>query len=163
MPQFEPTWFASQIFWLVIVFYLFYRLLKSRVVPGVASLLAERDARIQGDLELAQRRRDELEEMRAAYEANLASARAEAQAELASAQARMAQQQAAALEQVGQELAAQATEAEKRIAAEKDAALADIRTVAVEVATAASGRLSGGSVDAARIESAVDASMEARR
>ena len=57
MPQFEPTWFASQIFWLVIIFYVFYRLLKSSVIPHVSGVLAERDARIQGDLDLAQRRR----------------------------------------------------------------------------------------------------------
>lgn len=162
MPQFEPTWFASQIFWLVIVFYLFYRLLKSRVIPGVAAVMADRDARIQGDLELAQRRRDELEEMRAAYEADLAKARADAQAELGAAQARMAQQQAAALEEVGNELAAQAADAERRIAAEKASALADIRSVAVEVASAAAGRLAPSSLDQSRIEAAVDESMEAR-
>lgn len=162
MPQFEPTWFASQIFWLVIVFYLFYRLLKARVIPGVANVLQERDARIQSDLELAQRRRDELEEMRAAYEANLAQSRADAQAELASAQARMAQKQAAALDEVSKELATQAAEAERRINAEKDAALSDLRSVAVDVALAASSRLGSGSVEASRIEAAVDASMEAR-
>jgi len=162
MPQFEPTWFASQIFWLLIVFYLFYRLLQSRVIPSVASIMADRDARIQGDLELAQRRRDELEDMRAAYEADLAKARADAQAELGAAQARMAEQQAAALEEVGRELAAEAADAEKRIAAEKASALDDIRSVAVEVASAAAGRLAASSVDQARIEAAVDDSMEAR-
>jgi len=162
MPQFEPTWFASQIFWLLIVFFVFYRLLKSRVIPGVAGILAERDARIQGDLELAQRRRDELEALREAYEADLAKARSDAQAELASAQTRMAAAQAAALEQVGKELAAQAAAAESRIAAEKKTALSDLRGIAVDVASAASGRLGGADADAARIEAAVDASMEAR-
>ena len=54
MPQFEPTWFASQIFWLIIVFFVFYRLLKTMIIPNVAGVLADRDARIQGDLDLAQ-------------------------------------------------------------------------------------------------------------
>ncbi len=162
MPQFEPTWVASQIFWLVIVFFVFYRLLKSRIVPNVASILADRDARIQSDLELAQSRRDELEAMRAAYEADLARARADAQAELSAAQTRMAKQQAAALEKVSAELAAETAEAEKRIAAEKASALSDIRTVALDVANAASSRLGSDAVDPARIEAAVDASMEAR-
>lgn len=162
MPQFEPTWFASQIFWLLIVFYVFYRVLKARVIPNVASVLADRDARIQGDLELAQRRRDELEAMRTAYEADLAKARADAQAELAAAQARMAEQQAAALEEVGKELSAQAAEAEKRIAAEKASALADIRSVAIDVASAAVGRIGPVAADQSRIETAVDASLEAR-
>lgn len=162
MPQFEPTWFASQIFWLVIVFCALYWVMKTTVIPSVSSILAERESRIQGDLELAQRRRDELEAMRAAYEADLAKARAEAQDELRAAQARMAEKQAAALEEVGKELAAQATAAEQRIASQKADAMADLRSVAVEVAAAASGRLSGSAVDQARLEAAVDAAMGAR-
>ena len=75
MPQFEPTWYASQIFWLVIVFYILYRALKGQIIPTVAGVLADRDARIQGDLELAQRRRNELEAMKKAYEDDLAKAR----------------------------------------------------------------------------------------
>jgi F-type H+-transporting ATPase subunit b len=161
MPQFEPTWFASQIFWLIIVFFVFYRLLKTMIIPNVAGVLADRDARIQGDLDLAQKRRDELEAMRTAYEADLAKARAEAQAELGAAQARMAAQQAAALEEVSKELAAQAGKAEERISAEKAVALADLRSVAVDVAAAASSRLASGTVDRAQIEAAVDESMEA--
>ena len=161
MPQFEPTWFASQIFWLIIVFFVFYRLLKTMIIPNVAGVLADRDARIQGDLDLAQKRRDELEAMRTAYEADLAKARADAQAELGAAQTRMAAQQAAALEEVSKELAAQAGKAEERISAEKAIALADLRSVAVDVAAAASGRLTSGSVDRAQIEAAVDESMEA--
>ena len=162
MPQFEPTWFASQIFWLVVVFYVLYRLLKGQVIPKVAAILAERESRIQGDLDLAQKRRDELEAMQAAYEADLAKARAEAQDELRTAQARMAEKQAAALEEVSNQIAAQADDAEKRISAEKAAAMSDLRTVAVDVASAAAGRLSSGPVDAARVEAAVDASMGAQ-
>lgn len=162
MPQFEPTWFASQIFWLVIVFFVLYRLLNGRVIPKVAAILAERESRIQGDLDLAQKRRDELEAMQTAYEADLAKARAEAQDQLRAAQARMAEQQAAALDKVSEEIAAQANTAEQRIASEKAAAMADLRNVAVEVATAASGRLSSGTVDTTRVEAAVDANMGAQ-
>jgi len=161
MPQFEPTWFASQIFWLVVIFFVLYRLISRQVIPKVASVLADRESRIQGDLDLAQTRRDELEAMRAAYEADLAKARAAAQDELRAAQARMAEKQASALEVVSKEIAAQATAAEQRIIAEKSAAMADLRSVAVEVASAAAGRL-GSTVDQARVEAAVDASMGAR-
>lgn len=160
MPQFEPTWFASQIFWLVVIFFVLYRLISRQVIPKVASVLAEREGRIQGDLDLAKTRRDELEAMRAAYEADLAKARAAAQDELRSAQMRMAEKQAAALEVVSKEIAAQATVAEQRIAVEKSNAMADLRNVAVDVASAAAGRL-GSTVDQSRVEAAVDASMGA--
>ena len=162
MPQFEPTWFASQIFWLVVVFFVLYRLISRQVIPKVAGLLAEREARIQGDLDLAQKRRDELEAMQTAYEADLAKARAEAQEQLHAAQTRMAAKQAAALDVVSKEIAAQADAAEKRIAAERGAAMADLRNVAVEVAAAAAGRLGSSTIDKARLEAAVDANMGAR-
>ena len=100
--------------------------------------------------------------MRTAYEADLAKARSEAQEQLRAAQARMAEKQAAALDVVAGEIAQQASAAEARIAGEKNAALADLRSVAVDVAEAAAGRLGGGAVDRARLEAAVDASMEAR-
>ena len=161
MPQFEPTWFASQIFWLVVVFYILFRLMKGRAIPKIAAIIAERDSRIQGDLTLAQQRRDELEAMRTAYEADLAKARAEAQDQLREAQARMAEKQAAALDKVSREIGEQADAAEERIAAEKAAAMNELRTVAVEVATAAAGRLSSGSIDRARVEAAVDANLGA--
>ena len=90
MPQFEPTWFASQIFWLVVIFFVLYRLISRQVIPKVASVLAKRESRIQGDLDLAKTRRDELEAMRTAYEADLAKARAAAQDEMRAAQTRMA-------------------------------------------------------------------------
>ena len=161
MPQFEPTWFASQIFWLVVIFFVLYRLISRQVIPKVASVLAKRESRIQGDLDLAKTRRDELEAMRTAYEADLAKARAAAQDEMRAAQTRMAEKQAAALEVVSEEIAAQATVAEQRIATEQSNAMADLRSVAVEVASAAAGRL-GSTVDPARVEAAVDASMGAR-
>lgn len=162
MPQFEPTWIASQIFWLVIIFGVFYWLVKTHVVPTVDGILTERESRIQGDLELAHQRREQLEAMRAAYEADLAKARADAQEQLRSAQARMAEKQAAALDEVSRELSAQADAAEKRIAEQKATAMAELRSVAIEVAEAATGRLAGGSVDRSRIEAAIDTSMEAR-
>lgn len=162
MPQFEPTWFASQIFWLVIVFYALFRLIKGQVIPKVAAVIGEREARIQGDLELAERRRTELASMMADYEARLAQARSDAQDELRAVQTRMAKMQATALEEVGSELAEQAAATEQRIAREKAAALADLRTVAVEVASAAVGRLSPDKVERSRLEAAVDASMETR-
>ena len=161
MPQFEPTWFASQIFWLVIIFFVLYRLISRQVIPKVAGVLADRESRIQGDLDLAQKRRDDLEAMRTAYEADLAKARAAAQDELREAQSRMAEKQAAALDVISKEIAAQATAAEQRIASEKSSAMADLRGVAIEVASAAAGRL-GSTVDTARVEAAVDASMGAR-
>ena len=160
MPQFEPTWFASQIFWLVVIFFVLYRLISRQVIPKVASVLAKRESRIQGDLDLAKTRRDELEAMRTAYEADLAKARAAAQDEMRAAQTRMAEKQAAALEVVSKEIAAQAAVAEQRIATEQSNAMADLRSVAVEVASAAAGRL-GITVDPARVEAAVDASMGA--
>lgn len=162
MPQFEPTWVASQIFWLIIIFAIFYRVMKTRIVPAVDAILTERESRIQGDLSLAYQRREQLEAMRESYEADLAKARADAQQELRSAQARMAKMQAASLEDLNRELAAQTEAAEKRIAEQKAVAMEDLRAVAIEVAEAAANRLSSEPVDRSRIDAAVDSSMEAR-
>ena len=79
MPQFEPSSFASQIFWLVVSFGLLYLLMSKIALPRIADILEVRQDRIAADLDRAEALRREAEEARAAYELALSDARSEAQ------------------------------------------------------------------------------------
>jgi F-type H+-transporting ATPase subunit b len=59
-------------------------------------------------------------------------------------------------------LAGEARSAETRIAAAKQAALANVRTIAVEAAQAATARLVGDGLPASDIEAAVTRALEPR-
>ena len=80
MPQLDPAFFAPQLFWLAVSFIVLYVLMSRLAMPQIAGVLKQREDKIQGDLETAQRLKDETKSVIAAYEKALADARGEAQA-----------------------------------------------------------------------------------
>ena len=159
MPQFEPEWFASQIFWLVIIFAGFYWLMSRKILPHVDSMLEARQSRLGEDLERAEKAKAEADAALAEYERTLADARSEAQSLLRDAQDRVRARSQEVQDQLARELGEKATEAEQRIEAAKREALANVRTIAVETAEAAVGRLLDVEVDRDRVEAAVDSRL----
>jgi F-type H+-transporting ATPase subunit b len=160
MPQLDPTFFATQLFWLAISFVVLYVLLSRLAMPQVASVLKQRDDKIQGDLETAQRLKEETKSVIAAYEKALADARGEAQA-LArqttdAANAESARRQQDVADRIASELAA----AEQRIAEARASAMANVKTMATEVAQSAYTRLTGAQVGAGKVAGAVEATLK---
>jgi F-type H+-transporting ATPase subunit b len=163
MPQFDPTWFASQIFWLVVTFGALYWVLVRIALPRIGQVLEERADRIAGDLDRAKQVRDEAADVLAQYEKVLADARALAQSHLRAAQEEIAKQSLAGQARLAGELGQQAAAAEARIQRAKEAAIANVREIAVDVAQSAVGRLTGSGADGAEIARAVDSLLAERR
>src|SRR4051812_21405716 len=115
MPQLDSTWFASQLFWLLVSFAALYFLLARLVLPPLQGVLARRAQVMATDLDTAQRAKSQAEEARQAYERTLAEARARSQALIADAM----REHKAKAEQAGKELDAQIAQrladAEKKI------------------------------------------------
>jgi len=162
MPQLDFATFPAQLVWLLISFVILYVVLSKVGLPQVDRALAARRDRIEGDLEKAQQMKAETEAVIAAYEKALSEARASAQQTLKETTDRLnaeaAERQRAATLKLDKETEA----AEARIADAKTAALANLRTVAVEVAQSAAQKLTGSSVDEARVGAAVDAVLKER-
>jgi F-type H+-transporting ATPase subunit b len=137
MPQFDPTWFVSQIFWLAIVLGVLYWLMSKHAIPRVQAALEARAERIQGDLDRAREA--------------LRVAQADTQAALDSRQASLAE-----------EIAKQTSEAEKRISAAKDEAMSNVRDIAIDAAQAIAERLTHSNVDSSKTTAAVDSAINQR-
>jgi F-type H+-transporting ATPase subunit b len=163
MPQLNPAYFAPQIFWALVLFALLYYLMSKVALPRIGAVLEERSERIGEDLDKAAQLQQEAEAALAQYEKALAVARNGAQAMLRSAQESAARSTAEAQEKLAAELAAYTREAEGRIDAARQAALDNVRTIAVDAAAAAATRLTGGQYDQGRIAAAVDAVLQERR
>ncbi|MBA76191.1 MAG: F0F1 ATP synthase subunit B' [Tistrella sp.] len=161
MPQFEPSTFASQIFWLVVSFGLLYLLMSKIALPRIADILEVRQDRIAADLDRAEALKREAEEARAAYEAALANARAEAQKLLEQAGEQAQAEAQRQLDALDERLAAKVREAEAAVAAAKADAMADLASLATETSEAATAKLAGAPVDGAAVRSAVDAALAA--
>ena len=88
MPQFEPDFFSSLIFWEVISFAILLFVLYKYAFPGILSALEEREKRIKDSLDQAEQHRSEAERKLKEYEAKLNTAAKEAEGILAAAKER---------------------------------------------------------------------------
>lgn len=162
MPQFDPSSFPSQIFWLVVTFAVLYFVMSKLVLPRVGNVLQERQEKIAEDLDRAAQLKRDAEEIIAAYEASLAEARGKAQelyretTDAINATAARRQQEA------GAAIAARIAEAEQRIAAARTQAMSELKTVAADVAGAAIARVAGVSADPSRLSGEIDSAIGAR-
>jgi len=159
-PPFAKETFASQLVWFAVFFILLYVLMARIALPRVGGILAARRERIEGDLKAAQRLKGEADTELAAYEKALAEARARAQTianEMRDKVNADAEQRRKVLEE---ELNAKLAEAEKAIASTKQAALANVRGIAIEAAAAIVERLIGTTPPGPAVESAVDTALK---
>lgn len=160
MPQFDPTFFAPQIFWLVLTFAVLYVLMTVVALPKIGAVLDERQRKIDDNLDKAAQLKAEAEAAVAAYEKALSESRAHAHSVIKEASDRLAQEADERNKALAARLAEQVKDGETRIAQAKDKALANVRDVAIDVAGSVFARLVGSAADAARLESAVAAALK---
>ena len=68
MPQLDPEYWLSQIFWLTITFGFLFIILSKFVLPNISSNLENRKTQILSNIDAAERQRDESENNIAEYE-----------------------------------------------------------------------------------------------
>jgi F-type H+-transporting ATPase subunit b len=162
MPQLEFADYAPQIVWLTISFVILYLILSRIALPRVASVLDERERQVQSDIDRAQRLKAEAEDALATYERTMAEARATAQAELRKAVQAVAAEASARESGLSAKLAEQTAAAERSIAAAKQAAFADLQTMAGDIAGAMAGKLAGVQTTGPELQGAVAEVMKER-
>ena len=147
--------FASQLFWLVVVFGLIYVVIGRGMLPKIEATVEARDRKIADDLAEAERARaraDEVEELvRQQTERN----RAEAAKVTQAAKDEAARENERRLKDADAATEGRVSEAEGRIRAAAAAAMAEIETVAAEAAEQMVQRLSGATVSRDEAQTAV--------
>lgn len=162
LPQFDPTWFASQVFWLAVHFIALYIIAAKLILPRLAKSLGNREQRISGDLEQADRLQKEATEARTSYEKVLAEARTSAQAVREQTLAQAAAEQAKAEQKLADELAKKSAEANEKIAQASAAVRARMRDVAAEASAEIVAKLTGSAADKPSIDAALSRILDAR-
>lgn len=154
-PPFEKDTFASQIFWLVIVFVALYLIMARVALPRIGGIIDQRQGRIDGDLAEAERLKEQSDTTFAAYEKILADARVRAQALASEARAREAAAAKSKRHELDATLNRRIAEAEDAIAARQTAAMGNVRSIAVEAAVAIVERLIGTAPAPSDVDAAV--------
>ena len=142
MPQLEQfDTYISQIVWLIVTFGVLYLIMWKAALPRVADVLQERQERIDDDLRRAEDLKKEAQSILDSYEAAVAAARSQAQTVLRQSADSFAEEAAGRHETLRWRLAEETARAESRIDASRREALANVRSLATEVAQAATARL----------------------
>lgn len=159
LPQLDFSTFEEQLVWLFLSFIVLFVIVSKLALPKITAVLEEREERIAGDLDTAERLKKEAEEIKAAYEAKTAEARSAAQAKMAEAKASIQASIAAEQAKLDTKLNSEAEEAEKRILAAKEEALKGLAGMAEEVTAELAAKLGGVTPAEADVTKAVKAAL----
>ena len=163
MPQIAQiaATYASQIFWLLIVFGLIYFVIGRGMLPKIEATVDARDQKIASDLAAAEAARAKADETEAAYRAKIEDVRAAALKAKADAKSAATLEAEKRVKAVDAELADKMAAADASLKAAQARAIGEIESVAAEAAQEIVAKVSGLTVDKAAAESAVKAALAA--
>ena len=161
MPQITqlPYIFASQLFWLLIVFGTIFFVIGRGMLPKIQSTVDDREKKIADDLECAQAARAGAEETEAAWRARMDAARADAARIAQDAKQESAKATEAKVRKAADKINLKVEAAEGKIRDAVAAARAEIEAVATEATQDMVVRLTGIRVDKKEAAGAVKAEL----
>ena len=163
MPQLDYHDFAPQLVWLAIAFVALYLVMSRLAVPRIEDTLTKRQAKIQGDLDAAEKANEETRALVADYEKRLADAREDAR-RLTRERGEADSAEAAALfKDLHDRLAKQIAEAERRIAAQRDDVMAGLEHMARDIGQDVYAKLAGQPADRAALTAKIAAAKGGSR
>lgn len=155
-PAFDPTYFATQIFWLLLTFGILYLLLWRVFLPRIGQTIEDRSSRIADDLDAASRMQKDAEEAEKSYERALADAKAKAHNVAETTRQSVDAEIKVEMDAADAEAAKAADAAEDRIRGVRAKAMANIETVATDAAQAAVEALTGKKPTLAAVKKALN-------
>ena len=161
MPQIVqlPYIFASQLFWLALVFGFIFFVIGRGMLPKIQSTVELREKQIADDLERAQAARSEADETEAAWRARMDVARADAARIAQEAKQASAAKTEAKVRAAADKLSTKVESAEARIRDAVAAARTEIEAVSADATRDMVARLTGIKIDAKEAAGAVKAEL----
>lgn len=161
MPQISQAAaiYASQLFWLAIVFAAVYFGIGRAMVPKIERTIDDRNARISADLAAAEQARDIARAAEEGYTASLDSARSQALKLVGEAKAKAAASTEQAIKAGNADQEKSLADATTRITTAKATALAGIEDATVGAVEAIVAKLSGVTPDRATVAARVKAEL----
>jgi F-type H+-transporting ATPase subunit b len=156
LPQLDPTYYPSQLFWLAVTFALLYFAMRVRVLPDLSGVIERRRERIDSDIQSAQKLKAEAESVHAAYEESLAEAREKSTALFERVESKIKEKEQQNFQEFRDKSAKEIAKAEAEIVAAKEKAMKDMNEVAAEIAAIAAEQIVGVTTDKKKAISVVE-------
>ena len=151
--------YTNQVAWLALTFIFLFIVVARAILPRVTKVMEEREERIAGDLDTAERFKRDAEDVKTAYEDAVAAARKNAQETILSAREEIQADIAKAQADLDATLAAKTAEAEAHIAKVREDALAGVDDIAADVAGELVAKIGGVASDDPAVAAAVKAAL----
>lgn len=147
LPQFDPSSFASQVFWLAVAFSFLYLFFSKKTLPDIGGVIGKRETHIRSTLEAAKQQKDLAEGLRSDYEQRMENARTEAQNAFAAMEKSVKDKSDAQYKAFQERAGAETAATEKEIEKAKAAAMEDMQHLAAEIASKAAEKIIGIETD----------------
>ena len=156
LPQFDPSTYPSQIFWLLLTFGILYTVFSKKILPTLSNIIETRQNHIQGNLDTAEKLKNEAEASQAAYEALLNNSRIESTRLLTSADHAVKTRAEHQIKALNEKATREIEAVDARLATEKARAKMQMSTIAAEIASEAAARIVGIKTDLQHAQTVVD-------
>lgn len=163
MPQFDPSSFASQLFWLVVTFVALYWVVAKIGIPRIGEVLDQRARVIQDDLDRAAQLKTETDQAIETYEAAMTAARDQAHEHMRAIQAEMKSAAEARTTELSAKVTKQISDAEARINSAKQAAMDGLTSIAADAARDVVSKLAELNPDSGAVDAAVTQALKDSR
>ena len=156
MPQLDPEFWISQIFWLTITFGILYLVLSKFILPKISSNLELRKSKIQENIEAAEKQRENSEIKLKEYDEIILKSKIEAKNIFKNAREKVLKDINSKKESLEKQIDEEIKRAEEEIGMLKKSAPSKINKIAIETSSELVKKLIGAEVNNSSISAIVD-------
>jgi len=155
MPQLDPTYWASQAFWLILIFTLLYLTLSKIFIPKIKESIDDRENKIKDDLDEAQKLKLIAEEKLKEYETTIENAKKEVLKVIFDSKKKLSSEIQSKKKGIEKEIEKELKNAEKEIEILKRDSLTNISIISEEMASKVVEQVSGEPLNQSSVKAAV--------
>ena len=155
MPQLAPTYWASQAFWLILIFTALYLALSNLFIPKIKDNIDSRENKIKDDLDEAQKLKNLTEQKLKEYEQSIENAKKEVQKIIFESNNELSLQIQSKKKEFEKEIEKEIKNAEKEIENLKKESLESVSIISEEMASKVIEQISGEPMNQSSIKAAI--------
>ena len=155
MPQLDPTYWASQAFWLILIFTTLYLALSNLFIPKIKDSIDNRENKIKDDLDEAQKLKNLAEQKLKEYELSIENTKKEVQKIIFESKNKLNLEIQSKKKKFEKEIEIEIESAEKEIENLKKESLASISSISEEMASKVIEQISGEPMNQSSVKAAI--------
>ena len=155
MPQLDPTYWASQAFWLIIIFTLLYLALSNLFIPKIKNNIDNRENKIKDDLDEAQKLKNLAAQKYKEYEISIENAKKEVQKIIFDSKNKLNLEIQKKKKEFEKEIEIEIKNAEKEIENLKKESLKSISSISEAMASRVIEQISGEPMNQSSVKAAI--------